>query len=441
MGKQIGLILVLLMVTTLQAQEKSLSYKEVDSTTYALYLSEDWKSLLEIGKKSRTAGIDFYYLKVRMGIAYYNEGKMLSAIKLLEEAYAVNTYDAIVQEYLYWAYRYSGLILESHLFYEKMTKQVTDKIQLDLPFVTALDLSVLATNNSDYDQLLLANDNVNNNETRYFPKNYQLFSLGLNHPFSKRVNFYHRLSIMPTSSVQQENLLGVITNTPFKVDETRYYADMTIGLGNRWYLDTYFNVIFGKYDNLNLTAEISARGPRNTTPSSSSSSTINYTDFVFGGSLTKASYYVRNTVNASVSNLNGFNQFQAGYTMLLYPLGSTLLVPFGAIQFQNQNANSNMIYTGGLSVNTAKFSATGYGNMGELNNFVVNNGLTIYNQSATALNEFGLIMEFYTKNAILKVGYSFMEMEDYYYTQDQILIPEKYQFNQQNIIGEITWKF
>lgn len=438
MGKQIGLILVLLMVTTIQAQEKSLSYKQVDSTSYALFLNEDWKSLLEIGKKSRTEGIDFYYLKVRMGIAYYKEGKMLSAIKFLEEAYAVNTYDTVVQEYLYWAYRYSGLILESHLFYEKMSKQVTDKIQLDLPFVTALDLNILATNNSDYDQLLLANDNINNNETRYFPKNYQLFSLGLNHPLSKRVNFYHRISVMPTSSVQQENLLGEITNTSYKVNETRYYADMTVGLGNRWYLDTYFNIIFGKYDNLNLTDEVSPGGPRNTT---TSSSTLNYTDFVFGGSLTKASYYVRNTVNASGSNLNGFNQFQLGYTMSLYPLGSTLLVPFGAIQFQSQDANSNMVYTGGLSVNTTKFSVTGYGNVGEMNNFVVNNGSIIYNQLATASNELGLILEFYTKNAILKVGYSYMKMEDYYYTQDQILIPEKYQFNQQNIIGGITWEF
>ncbi len=436
MGKQIGLILVLLMVTTLQAQQKSLSYKEVDSTSYALYLNADWKSLLEIGKKSRDEGIDFYYLKVRMGIAYYKEGKMLSAIKLFEEAYAVNPYDAVVQEYLYWAYRYSGLILESHLFYEKMSKQVTDKIQLELPFVTALDLSVLATNNSDYDQLLLANDNVNNNETRYFPKNYQLFSLGLNHPFSKRVNFYHRISMMPTSSVKQENLLGEITNTSYNANETRYYADVTVGLGNRWYLDTYFNVIFGKYDD--LTDEVSTGGSGNST---ASPATLNYTDFVFGGSLTKASYYVRNTINASVSNLNGFNQFQTGYTILLYPLGSTLLVPFGSIQFQNQDAYSNMVYTGGLSVNTARFSITGYGNIGELNNFVVNNGSIIYNQSATALNEFGLIMAFYTKNAILKVGYSFMEMEDYYYTQDQIVILEKYLFNQQNIIGGITWKF
>ena len=50
-----------------------------------------------MGKQSRIEGIDFYYLKVRMGIAYFKENKMLSAIQLLEEAYAVDTYDVVVQ--------------------------------------------------------------------------------------------------------------------------------------------------------------------------------------------------------------------------------------------------------------------------------------------------------------------------------------------------------
>ncbi|VAW25639.1 hypothetical protein MNBD_BACTEROID04-1488, partial [hydrothermal vent metagenome] len=151
MGKQSILILVLcIVVTTTNAQKKSLSFKQVDSTSYALYLKQDWKSLITLGKKSRAEGIDFYYLKVRMGIAYYKEGKMLSAIKFLEEANKVDSYDVVVQEYLYWAYRYGGLVLESRLFYAKMSKILQNKIKLNLPFVTAIDLSVLATNNLDY---------------------------------------------------------------------------------------------------------------------------------------------------------------------------------------------------------------------------------------------------------------------------------------------------
>lgn len=440
MGKQIVFIIVLLFVTTANAQKKQLSYKQVDSTTYAQYLKQDWKPLLELGKQSRLEGIDFYYLKVRMGIAYFKEGKMLSAVKLLEEAYVVNSYDVIVQEYLYWAYRYGGLILESRLFYDKIDKKLKKQINLDLPFVTTLNLNILATNNLDFDKMLTVDANSENNDIRFIPENYQLFSLGLSHPLSKKVNLYHQLSVMPTNSVQQENDGGSLVNKSYSGSESRYYADVTVSLGNRWYLDTYLNVISGKYDNINTDNTVTSisGGPRWT---SSSSSTVRYTDVVFGGSITKASYFIRNTLSVSGSNLNGLNQFQAGYSFSLYPLGNTLIIPFGAINYQNQDPDTNVIFTGGLSYNTKKFSITGFGTVGELNNFIVNNGAIIYNQSATVLSEFGASLQFYGKNSIIKVGYSFMEMEDNYYDENFNKVSKTFNFNQQNIIAEITWKF
>ena len=196
MGKQIILIIALCFLTAAKAQKKPLSYKQVDSTTYAYYLKQDWKPLLEMGKKSRADGIDFYYLKVRMGIAYFKDDKMFSAIRLLEEAYAVDSYDVVVQEYLYWAYRYAGLVLESRLFYNKMSKKLKDQINLDLPFVTTLDVSILATNNVDYDDMLKTDASSEDNDIRFFSENYQLYSLGMSHPFSKSVNLYHRYSVI-----------------------------------------------------------------------------------------------------------------------------------------------------------------------------------------------------------------------------------------------------
>ncbi|WP_457617793.1 hypothetical protein [Lutibacter sp.] len=441
MGKQSILILVLcIVVTTANAQKKSLSFKQVDSTSYALYLKQDWKSLITLGKKSRDEGIDFYYLKVRMGIAYYKEGKMLSAIKFLEEANKIDSHDVVVQEYLYWAYKFGGLVLESRLFYTKISKNIQDKIALDLPFITAIDLSVLATNNLDYTKMLKTNEPSESGDNRYFTENYQLFSLGMNHPLSKKVNFYQRLSVLPTASYYQENTSGELVNKSYNGSETRYYGDVTVSLGNRLYLDTYVNFLLGKYDNLNVDSELSGRGPRGGT-TTSTSSTIRYTNFVFGVALTKASYYTRSTVNISVSNLNGYNQFQGGYTLSLYPLGSTFIVPFGAVQYQNENENSNMVYTGGLSLNTEKISITGYGNIGNIRNFIASNGAIIYNQTETALNEYGLTFQFYTKKTVVKIGYSFMEMKDYYNNQNQEITSKAFNFNQQNIIAGITWEF
>lgn len=430
MGKHFVLIFsVLIAFSTLHGQGSPLSYKHVDSTTYAFYLQQDWKSLLELGKESKKKGIDFYYLKVRMGIAYFKEGKMLSAIKLLEDAYSDDNYNDVVQEYLYWAYRYSGLIMESQLFYTRMSKGLADKIKLDLPAVSSIDFGVLASRNTDYNDMLKGDINAIENEIRYYPEKHQSLSIGLNHPISMGVNYYHRLTLFQLSSIQQENLTGEVRNTLYDLNESRYYGSATFALGNRWYTDVYFNYIFGNYDDLN-----SIQG-------NNSVSSIAYSDFVFGVSLTKASFLIRNTINSSISNLKGLNQFQAGYTFSFYPLSNTLLVPFGSIQYQKESSNSNMVYTGGFSLNRTNYSIVAYGNTGVMNNFVSNNGLLIYNQSAAALNEIGLIIQFNTEKMLLKLGYSLMEMEGYYITENSTLSGTTYRFYQQNLIAGIAWTF
>jgi len=441
MGKQVITIVLLWLVTTVNAQKAPLSFKQVDSTTYALYLKQDWKSVIELGKQARTEGIDFYYLKVRMGIAYFKEHKMLHAVQFLEEANAINSFDAVVQEYLYYAYIYSGLILESRLFYEKMNKTLKDAINLDLPFVTDLSFNVLATNNLDYNELLVSNSDAESGDIRFIPKNYQIFSLAMSHPLSKRVNLHHQLSVMPTNSVQQEISSGSLDNQTYKGSESRYYVDITISLGNRWYLDTYLHFISGKFDNLNGENTTISVGNGSQILTTSSSATLKYNDVVFGGAISKASYFIRNSINISVSNINGLNQFQAGYSMELYPLGSTLLVPFGAIQYQNQDPDSNVIFTGGLSVTSGNMLITGFGTVGNINNFVANKGAIIYNQPAKALNEFGATLQYFNKNSIFKIGYTFMEMEANYTDGNFEITSKTFGFNQQNIIAGITWKF
>ena len=127
--------------------------------------------------------------------------------------------------------------------------------------------------------------------------------------------------------------------------------------------------------------------------------------------------------------------------MSLYPLGSTLVVPFGSIQYHNQDPDSNMVFTGGLSVTIDKVLITGFGTFGEKNNFITNNGAIIYNQSATALNELEASFQYFGKNSIIKVGYSFMEMEDNYYNENFDKSTKTFEFNQQNITVGITWKF
>ena len=162
---------------------------------------------------------------------------------------------------------------------------------------------------------------------------------------------------------------------------------------------------------------------------------------VIGGALTKASYFIKNSINVSVANLNGSNQFQAGYSMSLYPYGSTLVVPFGSLQFKNQDSDSNVVFTGGLAVTIDKILLTGFGTVGNMNNFTANKGVIVYNQPASALNEFGGSFKYFIKNSILKVSYTFMNMEANYYNNNFEITSKTFEFNQQNIIAGITWIF
>lgn len=431
MGKNIGIICCLFFGLNLYAQDSEMSYKQVDSTSYALFLKQDWKALIEFGKASKKEGIDFYYLNVRMGIAYFKDGKMRVSIKYLEEAYKLNAFDVVVQDYLYWAYRYSGMYLESDMFYKKMDKELAATIANKLQLVSAIDVGVVATNNVDYDKMLTLSDEVNSSSFRSFPEKYQLYMLGLNHRFSRNTNFYHRVTVMPTSLVLQKNNNGVQSNSSFEGAETRYYADATFGLGKRWNLDAYLGFFFGDFDQVDITNE----NPIDQNLSSK------YTDVIFGTSISKASYYLKHCLNISYGNLGEFKQFQTGYTLSLFPLGNNLLVPFGSIQYQKETSSisdeTHLVYTGGISINTKKATFTAYLNTGEIHNFISNNGGVVYNQSAIGKNEYGAILQFYMNNATFKVGYSYMNMEDYYFTLEEVLTT--YKFNQQNIIAGFTW--
>jgi len=431
MEKNIGLIFCLLFVFNVNAQKGALTFKEVDSTSYALFLKQDWKTLINYGKNAKNKDVNFYYLKVRMGIAYFKEGKMLTAMKYLEEAYALNQYDVVVQDYLYWAYRYTGMFLESDVFYDKMDEELKADLNHKLRIVSAIDVGVVATNNVDYDAMLSESNISSSYNSRVYPKNYQLYMLGLNHRFSKSTNFYHRVTVMPVSSILQQNIDGSIKNSAFQGTETRYYADATFALGNKWYLDAYLGLFFGNFDELDVTIE----------PPVITKNKTKYTDVLFGASISKSYYFFRNSLNISYSNLGVFDQFQLGYTLSLYPLRNTLLVPFGSIQYQNESTSSlnesHLVYTGGLSINTKNVTLTAYVNSGEMHNFNSNNGSVIYNQSAMGLNEYGAILRLYLNKVTVKVGYSFMDLQDYYFSEE--LIPTTYKFNQQNLIAGFTW--
>lgn len=111
------LLIVLLQFSRVAAQD--ITSKTVEEQTYAAYLKADWASLIETGKIALKADIDYYYLRFRLGAAYFESGKPALAIKHFEKALKMNPADKLCQEYYYLSLIKMGRFLESRFFAEQ----------------------------------------------------------------------------------------------------------------------------------------------------------------------------------------------------------------------------------------------------------------------------------------------------------------------------------
>ena len=53
--------------------QDTLSAASVEQKTYQLYLDKNWNELITYGNKAIEKGYDYFYLQLRVGIAYYEK--------------------------------------------------------------------------------------------------------------------------------------------------------------------------------------------------------------------------------------------------------------------------------------------------------------------------------------------------------------------------------
>jgi len=94
---------------------------EVDRTSYEASLDKNWKKVIEIGEGAQAKGIDFYYLRLRKGIAYDNLGKYNRSDLEYRKANAFFPVDSLTYWYRYVALINSGRESEARVLSSKMT--------------------------------------------------------------------------------------------------------------------------------------------------------------------------------------------------------------------------------------------------------------------------------------------------------------------------------
>ncbi len=201
-------------ISTINAQE-DLTSSTIDSKSYQLYTDKNWSELATFGNEAVQQGYDYFYIRMRTGIAYFEMKNYRLAENHFKKAIEFNSTDDLAQEYLYFCYVFTGKSEDarnlSTTFSTELSKKLGIESQSWIDFI--LLESALKLTDKDYVYPF--------NQTRYFePAKY--IQLGLKHTVKNRFSMFHALTYF-----NQNGAFG-------EVKQKQYYVNAAIPLKNKW---------------------------------------------------------------------------------------------------------------------------------------------------------------------------------------------------------------
>jgi hypothetical protein len=211
MGR-IKIVLMMCCISVLlksSAQTDTLTTEQIDAQSYSLYLEQNWKALAEYTEDMLNQNIDFYYLRLRGGVAYYELEQYRRATIHFERAQQMNPFETTANEYLYWCYTYSGRIEEAL----KLSKKIKLNFKIPVIYSVTTEAGIKISSNQS-----LAN-------------NMHYGFAGVNHRVKNVFTLFHGFTYL-----QQETHWGNYT-------QYQYYLKARLPLKKGWYINPAIHLV------------------------------------------------------------------------------------------------------------------------------------------------------------------------------------------------------
>lgn len=416
--------------------QETLNFPEVNKTTYDYYLRSEWKPLIALGKKSLNEGIDFYYLQVRMGVAYFKQNKFRQAIKHLENANKINPKDDFVTAYLYKAYRYANREADAR----KMTRwfSIELKESLEIPLEVPIFSKIYLESKLDYwDDYQIAIASTDELEQK-IRKNFNYLSINFeNYTRSDAKIFWGYSGVWIANLVYKLDESSNPIRFNQNVKQNQLYFKYTKQFAQGSSFSVALNYIYFKLDDRVLI---------NTSGNTNIHKKINITrhDVVGNLSFSKDFSLFNLGANTSFSALNEFYQIQPGINLTYYPFGNTNLYLTSSIiqqfEYGSEELRKDRIYSQAIGFRVSKFYIEPYMSWGKLANYTQSHAFIIVNDIDFIQDKKGIKLYAYLLKNRLNI---YAEYQQYNKINSYKLngIENTINYNYQSIIGGITWNF
>lgn len=428
--------------------QDNIDFNIVNNKSYEHYLKREWKYLIWIGNDGIKRGIDYYYLRMRMGIAYYEQQKYRQSIPHLRKALEFNNNDPTAMEYLYFAYLFSARAKDAELIYSKMNDTLRKKIRprgnrIVRSFSVNYQHSYNKNTAGSAEFLNIIVDSVPAYQS--FMRSYNNFNINLEHYIGSRFSIYHGYTFIgKLETYYRQNL-----SSKYLIPEKAVYQNQYYIAGN--YLLSHGLSIIAAFHYLNILSPGYMLGGQgfgyNYTRVPSS---VNH-QFISHITLSKELGLFSLGASASYLNLEYRNIFQKDFLLAVYPFGNLNLYLVSKLSWNteysgNTPLNDAYIFNEMLGFRLAKWwwseiSLT----RGNLYFYVDKYGFIVFNTPEIYKQQFGLSFIFPLKNAKTN-----LYLRYYNGTGDSYLVPEssaytvdnhRLKFNIHSISGGIKWNF
>lgn len=359
------LVYFLLLISIPALAQTKKDFVTFNKVTFELYEKQAWDQLIISGKDALKNDYDFFYLRFRLGIAYYRKDNFARAINHLEKALLFNDSDPVILEYLYFAYIYSNRYQEASRLYNK-----------HFQLFKARDLSIKPKvfDKLDIQGGIKFSDHSIDLGTQVDNISYGFLGASIN--IKGRFNLYQYAGILSHGFTDKYIYQGFKYYYQYYYKQFEYYVCGNLLLGKGWSISPAYHLI-----------HVDAISRK-------------YNDHYYGLSIDKNFNKVRLGLNISKAYILDTDVTQIVPEISYYPLGNTKLY-FTIINTNNKSGNNeykNQIFGKmGIKVFSKSWIEGFYAN-GKIQFLANDNGYILYNNPDYLISRGGLIFYQYFKN-------------------------------------------
>lgn len=423
-----------------------LSEYEIDSVSYQLYMKNDRITLENLTKAALHQHIDFYYLRMRIGILEYNAKKYFIAKEHFERALAQVPSDTLSQEYLFYSYIYCGQNQLALNLYNKLSLHMKYKLKKDKPyrFTFHLEAGLYSSNAESQFGIREVMPPPYRFGEADATKNIQYYQAGFNGMIGKSSSIF--LSYGFVNMNKNDNFFTATNKGPsqtiisYQYQQQELYTSINQNLKHHW-------SIHGSYHYIGYSSQI----PYAVIDTISKnykfrSDAISQNNYVINGGVSKQmGYYIKPQLDFAYSHIDQISILQSTGFIHYFPLGNQNFYGSTGLAFSHDSLNNRKVFIQKIGGKVGKKTwVETYAYIGNLKNFNDNNGYIVYNVSDKIKGKYGVTFTFYPiKQIEWSLRYDYIIREASYST---LTGPEQYKttmYNYKNhaIIGGIIWKF